>query len=123
LETACEISSRTRSRRLDEAFKAFFRRLRSGQNPGFPRFKGRDRYHTFSQKYEKVRPCPLKGDKLTVPGVGTVRVRLSRPIEGIVKQLRITRRADGWYVLLVCDIPKPEPLPKTGESGGGGCRD
>lgn len=104
--------------RLDEAFDAFFRRLKNGEKPGFPRFKGRDRYHTFSQKYEKVRPCPIKGDKLTVPGVGTCRVRLSRPLEGKVKQLRITRRADGWYVLLVCDLPKPDALPKTGQTVG-----
>jgi len=30
-------------KRLDEAFKSFFRRLRNGQKPGFPRFKGKDR--------------------------------------------------------------------------------
>lgn len=101
--------------RVDEAFKAFFKRVKRGSGKaGFPRFKGRDRYHTFSQKYESQRACPLNGDRLTVPGVGTCRVRLSRPIEGKVKQLRITRRADGWFALLVCEIPKPEPLPKTG---------
>ena len=111
--------------RLDAAFKAFFRRCkqrrgrnRCGESPGFPRFKARDRYHTFSQKIEKVRGCPLKGDKLTVPGVGTCRVRLSREIEGTAKQLRITRRVDGWYVLLVCDLPKPEALPATGNTVG-----
>jgi len=104
--------------RVDEAFKGFFRRVQIGEKPGFPRFKGKDRYHTFSQKYEKVRPCPIKGDKLTVPGVGSCRVRLSRPIEGQCKQLRITRRVDGWYALIVCETPKPEPLPKTGQTVG-----
>ena len=104
--------------RLDEAFDAFFRRLQHGEKPGFPRFKSRDRYHTFSQKYEKVRPCPIQGDKLTVPGVGTCRIRLSRPIEGRCKQLRITRRADGWYALLVCEISKPSPMAKTGATVG-----
>jgi putative transposase len=105
--------------RLDLAFQAFFKRLtKAGGKVGFPRFKGRDRYNTFSQKIEKVRKCPLKGDQLTVPGIGTVRVRCSRPLEGTVKQLRITRRADGWYAMLVCDLPKPEPLPKTGRSIG-----
>jgi putative transposase len=104
--------------RLDEAFEGFFRRIKNGEKPGFPRFKGKDRYHTFSQKYEKVRPCPIKGDKLRVPGVGTCRVRLSRPIEGRCKQLRITRRIDGWYALIVCEIPKPAPLPPTGQTVG-----
>src|SRR5215467_10061269 len=104
--------------RVKEAFKGFFRRVKNGEKPGFPRFKGKDRYHTFSQRYEKVRPCPIKGDKLTVPGVGTCRVRLSRPIEGQCKQLRITRRIDGWYALIVCEAPKPEPLPPTGQTVG-----
>lgn len=104
--------------RLDAAFDAFFRRLKNGEKPGFPRFKGRERYDTFSQKIEAQRACPLKGDKLTVPGVGFCRVRLSRPIEGRCKQLRITRRADGWYALLVCELAKPDPLPQTGQTVG-----
>ncbi len=102
---------------LDEAFKAFFKRVTKGQ-AGFPRFKGKDRYHTFSQKIEKVRGCPLQADKLFVPGVGSCRLRLSRPLEGTVKQLRITRRATGWFALLVCEVAKPAPLPKTGQSVG-----
>jgi putative transposase len=104
--------------RVEEAFKGFFRRVQNGEKPGFPRFKGQDRYHTFSQQYEKVRPCPIKGDKLTVPGVGACRIRLSRPIEGQCKQLRITRRVDGWYALLVCEMPKPKALPPTGQTVG-----
>src|SRR5215471_9114668 len=104
--------------RVEEAFKGFFRRVKNGEKPGFPRFKGKDRYHTFSQKYEKVRPGPIKGDKLTVPGVGSCRVRLSRPIEGQCKQLRITRRVDGWYALIVCEMPRPEPMPPTGQTVG-----
>lgn len=99
--------------RLDKSYQAFFKR-----NAGFPRFKGQHRYHSFSQQIEKQRTCPLRGDKLHVPSVGTCRVRLSRPIEGRVKQLRITRRADGWFALLVCEIPQPKPLPKTGVEVG-----
>jgi putative transposase len=104
--------------RVEEAFRGFFRRVKNAEKPGFPRFKGKDRYHTFSQKYEQVRPCPINGDKLTVPGVGSCRVRLSRPIEGQCKQLRITRRVDGWYALIVCETPKPEALPPTGQTVG-----
>ena len=106
-------------KRLDLAFDAFFRRLKEpGVKAGFPRFKGKDRYNSFSQSIETQRGCPLNGDKLTVPGVGSCRVRLSRPIEGKVKQVRITRRASGWYVCLVCEMPRSEPLPATGLSVG-----
>jgi putative transposase len=106
-------------KRLDLAYSAFFRRVKNGEaQAGFPRFKGRHRFHSFAQTYEVVRGCPLRGDKLTVPGVGSCRVRLSRPIEGKVKQLMLTRRADGWYALLVCECALPEPLAKTGQSVG-----
>ena len=104
--------------RLDLAFQAFFKRVKKGQSPGFPRFKSKTRYRTFSQKLERGRRCPLDGDRLTIPGVGSVRVRLSRPIEGKVKQLRIRRKADGWYAVLVCDCPFPAPLPATGHRIG-----
>ena len=105
-------------KRLDAAFQAFFKRLTKGETPGFPRFKSAARYTTFSQQIEPQRGCPLNGDILTVPGVVRVRLRLSRPIEGTVKQLRITRRVDGWYALLVCEIPRPLPQSKTGNSIG-----
>ena len=105
--------------KLEAAFQAFFRRLKEpGVKAGFPRFKGQERYNTFSQKLEAGRSCPLNGDKLTVPGVGSCRVRLSRPMEGKVKQLRLTRRASGWYVCLVCEMPRSEALPATGLSIG-----
>jgi putative transposase len=46
-------------------------------------------------------------------------VRLSRSdAKGQCKQLRITRRVDGWYALLVCETPKPEPMPSTGQTVG-----
>ena len=36
--------------RLDKAYQAFFRRVKAGQTPGFPRFQGRTRYHSFTYK-------------------------------------------------------------------------
>src|SRR5205085_11973804 len=35
-------------RRLDKAFDAFFRRLKAGEKPGFPRFRARPRYDSFT---------------------------------------------------------------------------
>src|SRR5215469_8850929 len=36
--------------RLDRAYQAFFRRVKAGQTPGFPRFLGQRRYHSFTYK-------------------------------------------------------------------------
>ncbi len=107
-------------KRLDKAFDAFFRRLGAGEAPGFPRFKGRDRYDSFGCARRERDPFPIKGDKLAMPGVGSCRVRLSRAIEemGRCRFVRILRRADGWYVQLVCEVARPEPLLATGHSVG-----
>src|SRR4051794_15947444 len=37
-------SAQATMRRLDKAFTAFFRRVQAGAKPGYPRFRGRDRY-------------------------------------------------------------------------------
>src|SRR5262249_22037647 len=36
--------------RLDKTYQAFFRRVANGEKPGFPRFHGKDRYHSFTYK-------------------------------------------------------------------------
>jgi putative transposase len=36
--------------RLDKTYQAFFRRVQTGEKPGFPRFQGRNRYHSFTYK-------------------------------------------------------------------------
>ena len=43
-------------RRLDKAYKAFFRRVKTGDKPGFPRFKGEGRYRsmTFSHLAKRL---------------------------------------------------------------------
>ena len=73
---------------------------------------------TIIKPLANILVMPIKGDKLKVPGVGTCRVRLSRPIEGKCNQILIKRRADGWYAFIVCEIPKPKPLPQTGQTVG-----
>lgn len=107
-------------KRLEKAYASFFRRCSAGETPGFPRFKGRDRYNSFEYAVDQRKLFPLKGDKLTVLGIGTVRVRLSREVpEGAkIKIVRIIRKADGWYAQLVCEVVKPAPLPKTGKTVG-----
>lgn len=107
-------------KRVQKAYDAFFRRCKSGQTPGFPRFKGRDRYNSFEYAVDQRKRFPLSGDKLTIWGIGTVRVRLSRELPGHskIKVLRVLKRVDGWYAQLVCEVVKPIPLPKTGRAVG-----
>jgi putative transposase len=65
--------------RIDLAFRAFFRRVKAGEKPGYPRFRGRERYDSFCYP-QAPRGCQLNGDRLTLYGTGTIRVALHRPL-------------------------------------------
>ena len=105
--------------RVDRAFEAFFRRSREGQTPGYPRFHGRDRYTSFT--YPQVGEhggARLDNGMLVLSKIGRVAVRWSRPLEGTIKTVTLTREADGWYVGFSCaDVPV-QPLPPTGQETG-----
>src|SRR5262249_40905951 len=103
--------------RLDRAFQAFFRRVTSGETPGYPRFQGVNRYTSFTYK-QFGNGAILDGGFLVLSKIGRIAVRWSRPIEGTPKTVTISREADGWYVCLSCaDIPV-QPLPATGREAG-----
>lgn len=102
---------------LDKAFQAFFRRVKLGETPGYPRFKGYMRWDSFGFK-EYGNGFRLEGRKLKVSGVGRISVRWHRELLGTVKTCRLVRKADKWYVCLSVEIPKPDPLPKTGQEVG-----
>ena len=107
--------------RLDRAFRAFFRRIKVGEKPGYPRFRGRDRYNTFTFKDAGKRNgvrFVAGGKRLCVHGVGNVRIRMHRPIQGTLKQVSITLSGGHWYACMVCDDVPARPLPATGESTG-----
>lgn len=101
--------------RLDKSYKAFFRRLKTGEKPGFPRFKGRDRYDSFTLKTSGWK---LDGKYLTIRNVGRFKLRLSRPIEGTIKTITIRRSAGAWYACFSCDNVPEKKLPESTEAIG-----
>ena len=88
-------------RRLDKAYKAFFRRVKNGESPGFPRFKGEGRYRsmTFSHISKRlIRDVRRKVAKVVVPKIGHLKIRYHRPLsDGKVKNL-IYHQASEWLV-------------------------
>jgi len=100
--------------RLDKTSQAFFRRVQRGEKAGFPRFKGRNRHHSFTFK-ECGNGARLDNGFLALSKIGRISVHWSRPLEGTPKTVTINREADGWYVAISCaDVPI-KPLPLTGE--------
>ncbi|HEV2238061.1 MAG TPA: transposase [Ktedonobacterales bacterium] len=103
--------------RLDKTYQAFFRRVQRGEQAGFPRFKGRTRYRSFTYK-EYGNGARLDNGSLVLSRIGRIAVHWSRPLEGTPKTVTLSREADGWYVAFSCaDVPT-HPLPTTGQETG-----
>ncbi|WP_406376892.1 transposase [Streptomyces virginiae] len=110
-------------RRLDKAFAAFFRRIKSGETPGHPRFRGVNRFDTvdFPKDGDGCRWDSTPHDAQTrvrFQGVGHVKVKLHRPVAGKVKTVSVKREGKRWYVVLTAEQAQPEPLPATGSIVG-----
>ncbi|MZE78371.1 RNA-guided endonuclease InsQ/TnpB family protein [Streptomyces xinghaiensis] len=110
-------------RRLDRAFQAFFRRVKTGGTPGYPRFKGVGHFDTvtFPKDGDGCRWDSTPHDTRTrvrLQGVGHVRVHRHRPVKGRVKTVSVKREGRRWYVILACDEVPAEPLPPTGSRVG-----
>lgn len=97
---------------LSKAFDAFFRRVKAGEAPGYPRFKSQQNFHSFNFPQFGVG-AKLDGRRLKLFGIGRVRIRWHRPIEGEIKTARIIYKAGQWCVCFACEIPDPPSLPKT----------
>lgn len=96
-------------RRVDRAYRAFFRRCKADSKPGFPRFKGLGRFHTLEwDEYKGIRFDTGTG-RLTSKAFGTLRARVHRPFpEGVsIKAVRIVRDVKGWKVQLAVLLAAP----------------
>ena len=101
-------------RRLDKAFAAFFRRVRNGEKPGYPRFQGEGRYDSFTYPQSGFA---LAGNVLTLSKIGDLKVRLHRPLAGQVKTVTIKRDVNHWYVTFSCEVEEAA-LPPCEEAVG-----
>lgn len=104
-------------RRVQKTFEAFFRRVKAGERPGYPRFKSRSRFdsYTFPSYGDgcKVRP----NGRLYCQGIGELKVKWHRPLQRTVKTVTLKREAGRWYVCfgVACE---PLPLPESAETVG-----
>jgi putative transposase len=97
-------------KRVDLAFKAFFRRCKAGEKPGYPKFRSGRFYDSFT--YSWNNGCKFRGARLYAQGIGNLKIRLDRPIAGKIKTLTLKREADQWYAVFSCEV-EIAPLPKS----------
>jgi len=96
-------------RRLDKSFKAFFRRVKNGEKPGFPRSKHPDRFHSI--EFKPKDGCQIKEienkNKLFITHVGPVRIKWHRdfPEQSVLKHIVVSRKHSKWFICLQIEIP------------------
>lgn len=103
--------------RVDLAFKAFFRRVKAGETPGYPRLKGHGVYDSITFPQASKTGCKLVVDTLHISKIGQVKCIVHRPLIGQVKTCTIRRLAGKWFACFACEY-EPEPLPASSERIG-----
>ncbi|HEY5139307.1 MAG TPA: transposase, partial [Methylococcales bacterium] len=94
--------------RVDLAFQAYFRRVKSGDAPGYPRFKGKGRYDSFTFKQSGFT---VQDNGLCLFKIGTVKIIFHRPIEGKIKTLTVRKdRVGNWFACFSSEV-EISPLP------------
>lgn len=101
--------------RIDLAFKAFFRRCKSGNNPGYPRFRGSNRYDSFTYPQSG---WVIENDYVKLSKIGKVKTVFHRPLDGTVKTCTVRRTATGkWFIVFSCEA-EPNRLPSNSDQIG-----
>jgi putative transposase len=97
-------------RRLDKTFTNFFRRLKKGEKPGYPRFKGQYRYDSFTYSQSGFA-LDYHNKKLRLSKIGSINIKLHRliPAEGMIKTCTIKRDVDHWYACFTVALPDSVP--------------
>lgn len=103
--------------RVHLAFDAFFRRVKRGEKAGYPRFKGRGWYDSFTFKQAGFG-FKVDGQWLDLSKIGRVQMIAHRPIEGTITTLTIRRTSTGkWFACFSVEV-EPNPLPETQRAVG-----
>ena len=101
--------------RIDLAFKAFFRRCKAGEKPGYPRFRGANRYDSFTYPQSGFR---VERGRVFLSKIGHLKAVIHHPLEGQVKTATVRKTATGkWFVCFCCEV-EPEVLPESSGAVG-----
>jgi putative transposase len=101
--------------RVDKAYKAFFRRVKAGEKAGYPRFKGKNWYDSFT--YPDKAGWKLQEGVFTLSKIGTIRLIQHRKMQGNIKTCTIKREGKQWYAVFICEV-ESEKLPVSYEDVG-----
>ncbi len=110
-------------RRLDKAYRAFFRRIKSGEKAGFPRFKSDSRWNSLEFTYNNGCRLVFENDNramLYIQNVGEIKIKYHRdiPSGAKIRHVVVKRKLDKWYVYFQIEFLDTEIIEHTGEQIG-----
>lgn len=88
---------------LDRAFKNFFRRVKAGQKPGYPKFKKKGQKTSF---YISAQYIKIEQKKIYIPKLGWVKMRESLRFSGKIQSVVVSKNAVGWFAAVSIDVPE-----------------
>ena len=89
-------------RDLDTAYQNFFRRVKNGEKPGFPKFKSK-RHNRKSYKAKRNGKNIQIFDKhIKLPKLGLVKCKVSKQVEGRILSATVSQNPSGKYFVSVC---------------------
>ena len=104
---------------LDISYQNFFRRVKNGEKPGFPKFKSK---HNHKQSYKsKCVGTNIKvfDKSVQLPKLGKVKCRVSKQVKGRILSATVSQNPSGkYFVAICCTDVEMEQLPKTGATVG-----
>lgn len=103
------------AKRVDRAFQAFFRRLKAGEEPGYPRFKSFSRYSGWGYNTHGDG-WRLSGNRLRISGVGIIPIRGKGRFTGTPKTCEIVRKQGKWYASVTFEV-EADQLGRTAGTG------
>ena len=100
---------------LDAAFQNFFRRVKKGEKPGYPRFKSKKNRHKSYKSKCVGTNIKVLGNAVQLPKLGLVKCRISKEVRGRILSATVSQNPSGkYFVALCCTDVEIEPLPSTG---------
>jgi putative transposase len=102
-------------KRVDLAFKGFYRRVKNGERPGYPRFKSKNRYNSLT--YPQFG-FSINKNNIQLSKIGAIKAKITQTTEGKLKTCTIKRSSTNkWYIILTYEF-EPKPLPKNNKIVG-----
>jgi putative transposase len=105
-------------KRLDHAYAAFYRRVKLGEEPGFPRFKSASRFDSLQWFDSCGWKVKVEHRRLHLMGIGEIKANFHRPMAGEAKAIAVRREGAKWWLNVQCANVPAELLAPTGREVG-----